>query len=273
MSRKFQLLEKATAEISNGNLNYTIEIPGTDNFTTLANAFNKMRLSLKEEKERENRFIMGISHDLKTPLTLIGGYAEALADDMGQSGEDREKYYLIIRQKLNDLDNKIDTLIDYRKMETGEWKKSLSKIQLAELLVETCSLIEEDSEFMAIKFSSEINIPPEYTAHIDTGLFSRAIDNIISNSIRYTPKGGSINLSAYIRQEKAVIEIVDSGKGIPPGELKKVTEPFFRGTKSRREQGFGLGLSIVKSVADTHSWILKIESADGGGTRIAISGI
>jgi signal transduction histidine kinase len=126
---------------------------------------------------------------------------------------------------------------------------------------------------MAIKFSSEINIPPEYTAHIDTGLFSRAIDNIISNSIRYTPKGGSINLSAYIRQEKAVIEIVDSGKGIPPGELKKVTEPFFRGTKSRREQGFGLGLSIVKSVADTHSWILKIESADGGGTRIAISGI
>lgn len=272
MNRKFHKLEKAATEISAGNLDYEVGIPGGDYFTSFADTFNQMRIALKEDKERENRFIMGISHDLKTPLTLIGGYAEALTDDMDQSPEEKEKYYTIIRRKLNELESKINTLIDYRQLSTGEWKNVLAETALGTYLEESCQLISEDAEMLNLKFSSEVNIPGDYMVRMDENLFSRTIENIISNSFRYTPEGGSLNLSAYMRQGKAVVEICDTGKGISAADLERVTEPFYRGTKSRREQGFGLGLAIVKTIVDTHGWDLKIES-DGRGTGITISGI
>ena len=232
-----------------------------------------MRIALQEEKNRESRFIMGISHDLKTPLTLIGGYAEALVDDMNSSREERENYLGIINRKLRDLEKKINTLIDYRRIETGEWKTSLSKAPLAECINQLCAVYAEDSEFMKIGFRSDINIPNSYETAMDQSLFSRAIENIIGNSFRYTQEGGTIQFNAYLRDGRGVIEIIDTGKGIDKSELSKIMEPFYRASKSRREPGFGLGLSIVKSICETHGWGINVESEPGYGTKITISGI
>ena len=273
MSRKFRQLETAAEEISGGNLDYRIEIAGKDDFSSFAEKFDKMRITLKEEKERESRFIMGISHDLKTPLALIGGYTEALIDDVGSSSEERENYGLIINRKLRDLEKKIDTLIDYRHMETGEWKTSLNRIKLRTLLEEMCPVWKEDADFSKINFKSDINITDDYETSIDPDLFSRAIENIINNSLKYTPEGGSVNFSAYLQDGSGKIEITDSGSGIEKDELKKVLEPFYRVSKSRREPGFGLGLSIVKSIADNHGWNISIESEPGFGTKVIIAGI
>lgn len=273
MNRKFRKLEEAAAEISDGNLDYDLQISGSDYFSSFAQTFNNMRIALKEDKERESRFIMGISHDLKTPLTLIGGYAEALADDMNSSPEEKENYLSIIRRKLNDLEQKINTLIDYRSMQTGEWKTSLEEVALKDCLKETCSVLAEDSEFLKINFHCEINIPGDYVTRMDQGLFGRAIENITGNAFRYTPRGGSINLNSYMRNDMAVIELTDTGCGIDSSDIDKVLEPFYRATKSRREPGFGLGLSIVRSIADVHGWNLKIESEKNLGTKIIISGL
>lgn len=273
LSRNFKKLERGVEAISSGNLDYEISIPGNDYFTSYARAFNNMRIALKEEKEREGRFIMGISHDLKTPLTLIGGYTEALADDVSGSPEVKENYLSIIQKKLRDLDIKIDTLIDYRRMETGEWKKSLEKVGLSGLLEETCGMIFEDAEFLKIQFKGNINIPADYVTDMDQALFRRALENIISNSFRHTPEGGRVDLTAYMLGGAATLEITDSGCGIEPGELNNILEPFYRASKSRREPGFGLGLSIVKSISDAHGWTVEVESEPGFGTKVMLSGI
>ncbi|MBN2051150.1 MAG: HAMP domain-containing histidine kinase [Spirochaetales bacterium] len=273
LNRNFRKLERGAEEISSGNLDYEISIPGNDYFASYAKAFNNMRTALKEEKERESRFIMGISHDLKTPLTLIGGYTEALADDVSGSPEERENYVTIIQRKLRDLDKKIDTLIDYRRMETGEWKTALEKIRLFGLLEEICGMISEDADFMKLHFNGNINIPVDYVTDMDQALFRRALDNIISNSFRYTPEGGRVDLTAYMQGGSAVIEISDSGCGIESGELNNILEPFYRASRSRREPGFGLGLSIVKSIADAHGWNIEIASEPGFGTKVILSGI
>jgi signal transduction histidine kinase len=215
---------------------------------------------------------MGISHDLKTPLALIQGYVEAIMDGFASDPEAQKKYLAIVRDKTESLEGMIAELIEFVKMDTGEWRMTFRDVTLAPFLSDIAKRYSEDALILKRDFSFSVDIPADLTIPMDEGLIGRALENLLGNAIRYTPEGGKIRISAILDPDGTPkISISDTGIGIPPDEIGRIFDPFYRGTNSRREQGFGLGLTTVKSIIEGHGWTITVSSRVDKGTVFTIS--
>lgn len=270
ITRSVTILEESTRRIAAGELDLSIDAKGSNEITSLTASLNLMRLSLKEQEIRRARFIMGVSHDLKTPLALIKGYAEAIADGMAEDAESRERSVEIIGSKVDQLDGMIDDLIDFVKVDTGEWRRKLARIELASFLAAYAKRVTADAELLNRRAECSIDIPGGLTVPMDDRLALRALENLVNNALRYTAPGGLVRLAARMEGSRAVVVISDDGPGIGAEELTRIFDPFYRGSASRREQGMGLGLSVVKGVVDSHGWEISVSSEKGKGSSFRI---
>ncbi len=269
-------LDEATRRIASGELDRIVSVRGSNEITSLASSLNSMRLALKDDQARRSRFIMGVTHDLKTPLALIKGYAEAIDDGMADEPKERERYVGIIGAKVDQLAGMIDDLIDFVRVDTGEWRRRLETAPLAPFLRGQCKRLEADAVLLGRRAEVTIDLPEDLSVAFDERLFTRAIENIVNNALRYTDSGGLVRVSAWpepsvAAPERVVIEISDDGPGIDPADLDNIFDPFYRGSSSRREQGMGLGLSIVKSVLESHGWSINVVSHPGEGSAFTIT--
>ena len=268
-------LDAATRRIAAGELERPVEVRGSNEITSLASSLNAMRLALKDDLARRSRFIMGVTHDLKTPLALIKGYAEAIGDGMDDGAGTRERYVGIIGSKVDQLAGMIDDLIDFVKVDSGEWRERLELKPLAPFLRGLCRRLEADAVLLGRRAESSIELPEDLAVPFDERLITRAIENIVNNALRYTEPGGLVRVSARVERggdggERVALEISDDGPGIGDGELPLIFDPFYRGSGSRREQGMGLGLSVVKGVVESHGWALSARSEPGRGSAFRI---
>ena len=274
VSNSIEIIQKATQKIANGELDTKLEISGRRNsneILQLAEDLERMRKALKENLERRSRFIMGISHDLRTPVALIKGYSEAVSDGIVNSIDDIKKSVSIINTKASQLESMINDLINYVKMDNTEWKKTLRPVELKSFLNDFAANMEGAAELYKRKISSSIEIE-EQQVLMDKNLFTRALENIYGNALRYTNDGNSISLEAKKNSlGKIEISISDTGVGIPEEDLEKVFELFFRASNSRRENGMGIGLSVVKSIIDSHGWSIRVKSKPNQGTTFTIT--
>lgn len=270
ITRSVTILEANTKRIASGELDLELDAKGSNEITSLTSSLNVMRLSLKEEQARRSRFIMGVSHDLKTPLALIKGYSEAINDGIADDPDSMRKSLEIIGSKVNQLESMIEDLIGFVKLNTGEWRMHLDNHAIAPMLEGFARRIASDGELLGRSVSSAITIPESVIVPIDERLFLRALENITTNSFRYTRRGGSVRIDARMEGSEAVIRISDDGSGIAGEDLPHIFDLFYRGTNSRREEGMGLGLSVVKSVADAHGWTVSVDSSPGTSTTFAI---
>ena len=274
ITRSVTVLEESTRRIAAGELDLAIKAKGSNEITSLTVSLNRMRLALKDEQARRSRFIMGVTHDLKTPLALIKGYAEAISDGIADDPEAIRKSLDIVGTKVDQLEGMIDDLIGFVKLDRGEWRHHLEKRTIAPILRSFAHRMTEDANLLERNFESDISLPDSVSAQIDVRLFLRALENIANNAIRYTPSGGTITLAARLNGSgdgsAAVVSVTDNGGGIAESELPHIFDLFYRGSSSRREEGMGLGLSIVKSVADSHGWSLDVKSEIGKGTVFSI---
>lgn len=216
---------------------------------------------------------MGVSHDLRTPLTLIQGYVEAISDGFASEPDSQRKYLSIILDKTHALEAMIAELIEFVKMETGEWRMTHRDVNMKSFLVENAKRFAEDAQILKREFSWSLDVAETACVRMDAGLFSRALENLVGNAIRYTEEGGKISMTARGMAGppgEVVISIMDTGIGIPKEEIGKIFDPFYRGTNSRREQGFGLGLTTVRSIIESHGWNISVRSAVGEGTTFTI---
>jgi len=264
-------LEQATRRIAEGDLDFKLEADGKDEFASLTRSFDRMREKLKEQIAQRARFIMGVSHDLKTPLALIEGYVEAIADGYAENPELLRKYTDIIQEKVKTLTALITDLMNVAKMETGEWKMTLKDVHLKSFLEGTGKRFSEDASLLKREFSFHIDIPEDITVPMDERLMNRVMENIIGNGFRYTEEGGKVSLEAFMKGEQVIIAIRDTGIGISEEDLRMIFTPFHRATNSRHKHGTGLGLYIAKSILDSHGFKIWIESEEGKGTTIYIS--
>jgi len=270
LNRSLLTLEGATRRVAGGDLDFELPLRGNDEISSLTRSFDRMRRALKEEYARRARFIMGVSHDLKTPLALIQGYVEAIADGYAAEPQVHKRYLAIIQDKTQSLEAMITDLIEFVKMETGQWRTTFKQVRLKGFLTQIAKRYAEDALILRREFRAAIDLPEGLTVAMDEGLVSRALENLIGNAIRYTKEGGSIELAARRQGGEVALAITDTGIGIPQEELGRIFDPFYRGTNSRREQGFGLGLTTVKSIIDSHGWSLEAASALGQGTTFTI---
>lgn len=265
-------LDKATKQISLGKLDEEIVVKGSNEITSLTENLNSMRLTLKENQTRRSRFIMGVSHDLRTPIALIKGYTEALADGTVDQPEMQKKSLQIVLSKIAQLEDMINELIDFVKLDTGEWRQNLQNASLLPFLQEFAERFTSDANLMGRSVQTKIELDENIQVAFDERLFLRCLENLTGNAIRYTQKGGTIGLKAFADGSGFVkICICDNGIGIDQKDLPYIFDIFYRGSNSRREKGSGLGLSVVKTIVESHGWQISASSRLEEGTEFVIS--
>ncbi len=269
--RSILKLEEATKHISGNDLSFALEAKGTDEIASLTRAFDAMRVKLKEETEKRSRFLMAVSHDLSTPLTSIKGYIEAIEDGLAATPEDLKKYLAIMMEKSRVLEERIAKLIEFVRMGTGEWKSTYERVALKDFLISVSKTFKEDAVTFKRRFLSSILIPDTITVLLDKHLLSRALENLLTNSFRYTKEGDSIHLKASCNIGVILLTFEDTGSGIPQEDIDHIFDPFYRSKHFSKEHGFGLGLFIVKSILDAHGWNISVSSQQGGGPVFTIS--
>ncbi len=262
ITHSITMLEKATKQITLGNLDDPISIKGSNEITSLTESLNKMRLALKEDNLRRTRLIMGISHDLRTPIALIKGYTEALTDGIVSDPEEKQKSIEIIRNKIEQLEDMVDELINFVKVDSGEWRQNLEMHKITPFLRDFARRLESDGNLLERNVRTAVNTEEDALAAFDEKLLIRALENLSSNALRYSEKGGEIFFEAEHSSQDGKIEIKISNTGalIQEKDIPFIFDPFFRGSNSRREKGTGLGLSIVKSIIESHGWSISVST-------------
>ncbi|MDR1095747.1 MAG: HAMP domain-containing histidine kinase [Spirochaetaceae bacterium] len=260
ITKSVTVLENATRRIAAGELDLTVDVHGSNEITSLTNNLNKMRNALKEEAQRRNRLIMGVTHDLKTPLALIKAYAEAIEDGITEDPVTHTGAAEIIAAKADQLEGMINDLLEFVRMDSGEWRGRLRPVRIAAFLRSAAKVFALDAELLRHEFRHEIHLPEDLTVPMDESLVLRALENLVNNAIRYTPRGSLISLRAVLEGPAVRLSIQDNGPGIAQADLPYIFDLFYRGTGSRREQGLGLGLAIVKWVTDSHGWQITARS-------------
>ena len=268
-------LKSATENIIAGDMETPIDTAisrsEADEISSLAENLEEMRLALKESKERRSRFIMGISHDLRTPVALIKGYSEAIQDGV-ISGDNVRNSVALINQNAERLEEMINELINYVKLRNIDWKHTLEKVELKPMFQTFLRNMECASEVFKRNISGTLDIPDGLKISLDQNLMHRVVENLFSNALRYTKENDSIQLNAWINDNGVpVFSIKDSGIGIPKKDQKKIFELFYRSSNSRRENGIGIGLAVVKTVVETHGWEIEVRSEPKKGTEFVIT--
>jgi len=271
IDRSIKRLEAGTRRIADGDLDFSLISSKADDLASLSAAFDAMRLRLKQEEERRNRFIMSVSHDLKTPLAVISGYAGALQDGLGETPEKSARYLEIIQEKSRLLSRRIGQLIEMAKISTAEWRHTLVPHDLKDMLEELSKIFAEETELVDYELELDIAIPRGLFVAANRDLVHRTLENLISNAAAYSEGKKNIGFkAARLPDGDIVISVSNRGVGIQPENSGKIFEPFFRENPGRNEGGFGLGLASVKSIIDTHGWSISVDSTPGESTAFCI---
>ncbi len=253
-------ISDAMTSFADGKDNQIKEFKGPEEFVRISDAYNEMVSKLKRsEQERKNleiekqKMLSDISHDLKTPFTIIRGYAKALADGLITDEEHQKKYLNIIYQKTIDLTQLIDIFNEYNKLEHPDFHFDLKRQDLGELLR---MYIGERYDYITEQgFNIEVDISEEpLFCDIDEIQMQRAFENIISNSMKYNPRGTTIFIGVDRKGEWCRIIIGDDGIGIPDDVIDNIFDAFVVGDDSRNsKQGTGLGLAIAKKIVEKNN--------------------
>jgi signal transduction histidine kinase len=276
---RIELLEQAAKSLAEGDLNSRVSIIGDDEVASLGKTFNQMAEQLKiatdrqqELKQLRSDLIAWVSHDLQTPLTSIQAILEALADKILDDPDQEKRYLETAQRNVRTLSSLIDDLFQMAQIDAGGLPIQPSPNSLSDLIsdtLESFSHIAKQRE-LSIMGNVDGDVDPVY---MDVQLIGRVLDNLVSNAIRFTPAGGSINIKAGRREENVTITVEDTGEGIPPEDIPHVFESFYRGEKSRSRAtgGAGLGLAIAHGIVQAHGGDIRVESELGSGTSFIIT--
>ena len=269
ITRPIRELTKATHAISEGDLSQRVTVRTNDELGELGNAFNKMSTELSRSVNARKQMTADIAHELRTPLSLILGHAEAVHDGVLPPSKEN---FEIIREEAARLENLVNDLRTLSLADAGELSIVPQTIDPAGLLQEVASLFQYQTQKKDIAIELDIASPLS-PLEVDPGRMTQVLTNILDNATRHTPEGGRILISAKQARNMVELAIQDSGPGLPKEEAERIFERFYRADASRRRDdgGSGLGLAIAKSIVQAHNGQLSAESEPGKGLRITIS--
>ena len=256
------------------HLNYK----GSKEFEHLYDSFNEMvdlldaseqqKLALEADKQR---MLAGLSHDLKTPVTIIQGFTKAIKDGL-VSDEDKQKYLQIILTKSDQMVALINQFYEYNKLEHPDFALDKKPCDVAELARSFLAGIYDEFEIRGYNLDAQI-CEERLVCDLDKGQFLRVFENITGNFFKYTPKGSTLLFGVQREENKVKIAIADNGLGINEESKKDVFEAFAVGEKSRNNQGSGLGLAVCKKIVTMHGGNIELakEPIKGYNTEFDIT--
>ena len=253
-------LKKATQNIKDGNLDFTVEPCGVAEINDLCEDFEEMRIRLKEtaeekvEFDKENKeLISNISHDLKTPITAIKGYVEGIMDGVADTPERMDRYIKTIYNKANEMDLLINELTLYSKIDTNRIPYNFTTISAKGYFGDCGEDLHMELESKGIEFTYCNTMEEDCKVIVDPEQLRRVINNIVSNSLKYMDKpNGKVTMEVKDVGDFIQVELGDNGKGIAAKDLPYIFDRFYRTDASRNSSkgGSGIGLSIVKKIVE-----------------------
>lgn len=269
-------LKNATNNIKEGNLDFTMDVEGNDEFAELCRDFEEMRIRLKESTEEKivldkdhKELISNISHDLKTPITAVKGYVEGIMDGVADTPEKMDRYIRTIYNKTTEMDHLINELTFYSKIDTNRIPYTFSKIRVNEYFDDCAEELALELDVKGIELVYANYVDEEVVIIADGEQLMRVVNNIVSNSIKYMNKEHRI-IQIRIKDvgDFIQVEIEDNGKGIAARDLANIFDRFYRTDVSRNSSkgGSGIGLSIVKKIMEDHGGKVWATSKEGIGT-------
>ncbi len=264
--RPVERMRRQAEAISPSDPTWRLPIPTTDDtLSRLAATLNATYDRLQEALERERRFVDDASHELRTPLTILKAEVDtALAGDGG-----REELLSALRgasEEINHLVRIAEGLLVLARAEQGQIPTHRSPTSIRDLLDERRDAFQPRASAGGVELSVDA---PDAVIQIDRTRVRQAVDNLIDNALRHTPPGGAIGISATTGRETVTIAVEDEGPGLPPSVLAGGLQPFNRGPAAH-EDGAGLGLAIVRAIAEAHGGTATVTNLPGRGARVTM---
>ena len=262
-------LEAASHQIAAGDLSARAPVDGDDAIATVSVAFNDMAENLQATHLREREFLMSIGHDLRTPLTTIRGYAEAL-DEGTVGSDDAERVATVLHTQTDRLTRLVEDVMLLARLEAREFTLRSESIDVPAHLggVVDTYRVRADEIGVALEFKSVGSA----MATIDPDRLDQVCSNLIENALRYTPERGTVTVEADVDERRVRLVVGDTGPGIDPGDADRVFDRLYVAQRYHpiRPEGSGLGLAIVRELAEAMHGTVRVESTPGEGSRFIV---
>ena len=267
IARPLQRVAGAARAVARGEYSAQAPVTGPPEARSLAESFNRMTAEVLAANTAQRDFLSNVSHDLKTPLTSIQGYAQAIIDG---AAEDKSEAAQIIYEEAGRLNRMVVELTDLERLAAGRLSMASDPIDMAQLCEGVVQSLLVVAEKRQIRLESSIETVPKVIG--DGDRLAQVLMNLISNALKYTPKGGMVRVAVERGGAGAVVSIRDSGIGIPREELSRVFERFYQVDKARGpKRGTGLGLAIAREIVVAHGGRITVESRGRGkGTEFRV---
>lgn len=256
IARPLQRVAEAATAVARGDYSAHVPVSGPPEARSLATSFNRMTAEVLAANTAQRDFLSNVSHDLKTPLTSIQGYAQAIMDGAAEHPAEAAQ---IIYEEAGRLNRMVVELTDLERLQAGKLSMASESIELAQLSEAVVQSLMVVAEQRQIRLACAAEPVPAIVG--DGDRLAQVLMNLISNALEYTPAGGSVRVTAERAGAGVAVTIQDSGIGIPRAELSRVFERFYQVDKARGPQrGTGLGLAIAREIVEAHGGRITVSS-------------
>jgi two-component system, OmpR family, sensor kinase len=271
-----QRTAEAAERVAAGDYTTSLDIRVPDEARRLAQSFNTMTRAVEASQRSQRDFVANVSHELKTPLTSIQGFAQAILD--GTAGDEPaiHRAASVIQGEAERLSRMVGRLLDLARLESGEASMTWSTVDLAQLLRSSADRLALLADQRQVRLT--LDLPDSVPIIGDGDRLTEVLTNLIDNSLSHTDPGGRVGLAiADVGDDSVTISVTDTGHGIPAEDLPRIFERFYQVDKSRSRQttagqpGVGLGLAIVSEIIRAHSGHVNVESVLGVGSRFTVT--
>jgi signal transduction histidine kinase len=289
-----QRIAKATSAIAAGDYEHRVEQRGPPEIKRVATSFNVMIDQVENSQRAIRDFVSNVSHELKTPLTSIQGFSQAIMEGATQDEAAQRRAAGIIHQEANRMTRLVEDLLDLARIDSGQIVMNKTPLDLSQILTRTVEHLLPQAVQKKVKLVRNWNDLPQVVG--DGDRLAQVFTNLIDNAVRHTPENGQVTISSNVarglprprrvrpglvsseattapteRGDFVEISITDTGPGIPPDDLARIFERFYQVDKSRKKNpGTGLGLAIVKEIIDAHGGYIRAQSEVGQGTTLTV---
>lgn len=263
LTRPLKSIVRASKQFAHGDFDVRVsENNNCDEIDELAASFNNMAATLQQQEELSRGFVANVSHELKTPMTSIGGFIDGILD--GTIPPEKQEYYLqVIQEEIHRLSRLVLRMLDTAKLEAGEMVITPAPFDLVETAARV--LISFEQKIESRQLDMDVDFPDRLLVNGDADRIYQVVYNLVDNAVKFVEDGGSLALSIGIEGSLGTFTVRNTGATIPDEDLPHVFDRFYKvdRSRSRDKTGAGLGLYIVKSIVILHGGDISVRSSDG----------
>jgi two-component system OmpR family sensor kinase len=274
VAKPLQQMAGAAEAIAGGDYHQQLVPAGPEEVQRVAESFNSMSAQVAAGRQAQRDFVANVSHDLKTPLTSIRGWSQALLDGTASDQEAQQRAATVVYNEAERMTRMVEQLLDLAKIESGQLTLQREPLDLAQLLTTVHHNLQVRAAEKGIHFTLETEVVPLVSG--DRDRLMQVVSNLVDNALSHTPANGRVHLRLHSHAaDKAVeIQVQDTGRGMTPEELSRIFERFYQVEKSRAQtaerKGSGLGLAIVQELVALHHGRVLARSIPGKGSLFTV---